>query len=108
MRKYALLNFALAAFLVLGAGCPPKDGGLVTDEPAGAEVRIYEVFGMDCPGCHGSIEKLVNKIPAIEKVEANWEKKILKVTVRPGSDLDDEEIYDAIKRANFTPGKRIE
>jgi hypothetical protein len=29
------------------------------------------------------------------------------VTIRPGSELKDEDIYDAIRRANFTPGKRI-
>lgn len=77
-------------------------------EPA-AEVRVYrvyEVFGMDCPGCHGGIEKLVKRIPAVEKAEANWEKKQLVVTVKPGYKLDDQDVIKAIKEANFTPGKR--
>jgi len=41
------------------------------------------------------------------EAEANWEKKRLVVTVNPGTPLNDEDIYDAIRRANFTPGKRI-
>lgn len=108
MRKHVGINLALAALVVLVAGCPTKDDSIIANEPAGGEVRIYEVFGMNCPGCHGSVEKLVRKIPAVETVEADWEKKTLKVTVRPGNDLDDDEIYDAITRANFTPGKRIQ
>jgi copper chaperone CopZ len=70
-------------------------------------LRVYEVFGMDCPGCHGGIEKLVKRIPAVEKAEANWEKKQLVVTVKPGHNLDDRDVMKAIKEANFTPGKRI-
>jgi len=62
---------------------------------------------MDCPGCHGALEKLVKKIPAIQQAEANWQKKQLVVSVRPGAELRDEDIYDAIRRANFTVGKRI-
>jgi cation transport ATPase len=73
-----------------------------------SEIRVYEVFGMDCPGCHGGLEKLVKKIPAIQQAEANWQKKQLMVSVRPGAELSDEDIYDAIRRANFTAGKRIE
>lgn len=70
-------------------------------------IRIYEVFGMNCPGCHGAVEKLVKKIPAVQEAEANWKDQRLTVTVRPGRELDDEDIYDAVRRANFTPGKRI-
>ena len=69
-------------------------------------MRIYEVFGMNCPGCHGAVEKLVKKIPAVEEAEANWKEQRLTVTVQPGSKLNDEDIYDAVRRANFTPGER--
>jgi copper chaperone CopZ len=68
---------------------------------------MYEVFGMDCPGCQGALEKLVKKIPAIQQAEANWQKKQLVVSVREGAELSDEDIHDAIRRANFTAGKRI-
>jgi copper chaperone CopZ len=62
---------------------------------------------MDCPDCQGGLEKLVKKIPAIQQAEANWQKKQLVVSVREGAKLSDEDIYDAIRRANFTAGKRI-
>ncbi|MDP6909839.1 MAG: hypothetical protein QF371_10050 [Flavobacteriales bacterium] len=71
-----------------------------------SETRVYEVFGMDCPGCHGGLEKLVEKISSLQEADANWIEQRLVVTVAPGNDLEDEVVYDAIKRANFTPGKR--
>lgn len=74
---------------------------------ADLEVRVYEVYGMNCPGCHGGVEKLVNKIPAVYDSKANWEKKELRIAVRPNLTLDDEEIFEAIRRANFTSGERI-
>ncbi|MBW2605844.1 MAG: cation transporter [Deltaproteobacteria bacterium] len=76
--------------------------------PEGMEVRVYEVFGMDCPGCHGGLEKLIEQIPGVEQAEANWEKKRVAVMVRKGTKLNDEDVYDAIKRANFTPGKKVQ
>lgn len=73
----------------------------------GSEVRIYEVFGMDCPGCHGGLENLVNEIPGVITSQANWEKQQLKVVLRPKAEVNDNTVYDAIKRANFTPGNRL-
>lgn len=75
--------------------------------PDGTTTRTYEVFGMDCPGCQGGLEKLVEKIPAVQDARANWEKQRLVVWVRPDGELDDEDVFDAIHRANFTPGRRI-
>ena len=72
-----------------------------------SETRIFEVFGMDCPGCHGGLEKLVKKVPSVQDAKANWKDKRLEVIVVPGQNLEDAVIYDAIRRANFTPGKRI-
>ena len=70
-------------------------------------IHEYEVFGMDCPGCHKGLEKLIKKIPSVQEAEANWKKKRLIITIRPGEALNDEDIHDAVKRANFTVGKRI-
>ena len=105
--KIIYLPIILLLF-VLMSGCSgtrsDKARQSITDSQAS---RIYEVFGMDCPGCHGGLEKLVNKIPAVQQSEANWEKQQLKIITRPDIDLDDQEIYDAIERANFTVGKRL-
>ena len=107
MTGKVVLVLISVALLAGGIGCAaPAQSTAVTGED-GSEIRVYEVFGMDCPGCHGVLEKLVKKIPAVQEAKANWQKKEFIVTVRPGSELDDEDIYDAIGRANFTPGKRI-
>ena len=107
MIRYVLLLLILSVLLVCGIGCAATGQGVIVKSTQNSETRVYEVFGMDCPGCHGGLEKLVEKIPAIQQAEANWQKKQLVVSVRPGAEMNDEDIYDAIQRANFTAGKRI-
>jgi hypothetical protein len=104
-----LLLITLAGLVLACAGCAAANHS-VTAEPqsAGLEVRIYEVFGMDCPGCHGGLEKLVLRIPEVQAAEANWEQKKLTVTVQPEAELDDEDVHEAIRNANFTPGERLQ
>ena len=103
MMRYVFLFI----MLFCGIGCNTTDKGLTVESMEASEARVYEVFGMNCPGCHGGLEKLVKKIPAVQEAEANWLQKQLVVTVRPEVELNDEDIYDAIRRANFTPGNRI-
>jgi hypothetical protein len=103
----SVLVAILCAILLISLGCSTGRSDAPSEMPEGTEVRIYEVFGMDCPGCHGGLEKLVDEIPAVEKSEANWKEKRLTVAVKPGSDLKDEDIMDAISRANLTPGERL-
>ncbi len=108
MIRHVFLLMLLAVFLVGASGCTTSGRNVNTQfTQEGSEARVYEMFGMDCPGCHGGVEKLVRKIPAVQQVEANWMEKQLVVTIKPGEELKDEEIYDAIRRANFTVGKRI-
>jgi copper chaperone CopZ len=105
-RRFGFI--ALVGVVLAFAGCAAADHS-IDAEPrgAGTEVRIYEVFGMDCPGCHGGLEKLVLRIPAVQSADANWEQKKLTITVRPGADLDDRDVHEAIRKANFTPGERL-
>ncbi len=105
MMRYGFLFLFIMLFC--GIGCNTPDEGLTVESMEESGIRVYEVFGMNCPGCHGGLEKLVKKIPDVQQAEANWVKKQLIVTVRPEAELKDEDIYDAIKRANFTPGNRI-
>jgi copper chaperone CopZ len=105
----ALITLTLVAAVLASAGCAVADRSVdMTPPDADLEVRVYEVFGMDCPGCHGGLEKLVLRIPAVQAAEANWEQKKLTVTVKPGVDLDDEDVYEAIRQANFTPGECLQ
>ncbi len=112
MRLLSIL-FVLSLLLNLSTGCSNSNQNIqnVSDEESGqesTEIRIYEIFGMDCPGCHGGIEQLAKKIPGVQNASANWKKKELRITVDPGSKLNDEDVYSAIKRANFTQGKRLQ
>jgi copper chaperone CopZ len=111
MMRYVFLPSILFVLLFCGFGCNTIDKGLTVESMGKSmeesETRVYAVFGMDCPGCHGGLEKLVKKIPDVQQAEANWVEKRLAVTVQPGAELNDEDIYDAIRRANFTPGKQI-
>ena len=89
------------------SGCATTGPSIAKESYKDSEIRIYEVFGMDCPACASGLDKLVEKIPAVKKSEANWNDKQLVVIVQPGEQLQDEDIFNAIKRSNFTPGKRI-
>ena len=104
-RIVFLVSFIL---LICGFGCNQSEQNRETVSIHKSGTRVYEVFGMDCPGCHGGLEKLVKKIAAVKEAQANWQKQQLIVVVQPDAELDDEDIYDAIKRANFTPGERIQ
>jgi len=102
---------SLIILTVLGAvliGCGSSTIDLAKYEQQGYEIRTYEVFGMDCPGCHGGLEKLVNGIDGVSNSRANWEKQKLVVIIAPGAQVSDERIFEAVRRANFTPGKRLD
>ena len=107
MMRYLLFTLILSGLLFCQIGCNSQQQPKTTESVAQSQTRIYEVFGMNCPGCHGGLEKLVKKIPAVKDARANWIKKQIHITLKPGAQLNDEDIYDAIRRANFTPGKRI-
>jgi copper chaperone CopZ len=103
-------TFLLVALLVVAmgwSGCTTvrrESAELAADE---YETQLYEVFGMNCPGCHEGLEKLVKKIPAVLDAKANWREQQLLVVLHPQAELKDEDVYDAIRRANFTVGKRL-
>lgn len=107
MTRYIKIRFALTLLIIGVFACASGNKDIDTEPDQESETRIYEVFGMDCPGCHGGLEKLLLKNPAIISAEANWVEKRVTIKVRSDSMLSDDEVFDAIKRANFTPGKRI-
>jgi copper chaperone CopZ len=105
MRKIGY-SFSLILLITFFSSCLSEIAKPALDSTEKIEIRIYEVFGMDCPGCQGGVEKLVNKIPGVLDSEANWRKKQIVVRIWSGEEVSDETIFDAIRRANFTPGKR--
>ena len=88
-------------------GGPEGNGTPAEDVSETTELR-YEVFGMDCPGCHGGVEKLVKKIPGVVGAQADYRTKEMRVEVEAGAGVTDEEVFEAVRKANFTPGKRLE
>ena len=102
-----MIGLIPTVILIQLLGCATTGSDFADLIAEGSEIMIYEVFGMDCPGCHGGLENLVNKIPGVRTSKANWDKQQLQVVLHPNAEVDDNAIYDAIKRANFTPGKRL-
>ncbi|MHC4622665.1 MAG: heavy-metal-associated domain-containing protein [Planctomycetota bacterium] len=107
MKQWIFWVLLMGLVLLCGIGCATTDHGTTVKSTEKYETRVYEVFGMNCPACHGAVEKLVKRIPAVESAEADWQRKQLVVIVRPEGQFNDEDVYAAIRRANFTPGKRL-
>ena len=107
MKKLSISLILILMPVLVTASVGSPDSSAIADSALTVN-RVYEVFGMDCPGCHGAVEKLVKKIPGVTDAKANWEEQKITIATEPGSDVNDEVIFDAIKRANFTPGARIE
>ena len=66
----------------------------------------YQVYGMNCPGCHRALEKQINKIPGVKSSKADWVKQEIKIF--SDTIISEEDIFKRIKKANFTPGEKIE
>ena len=113
-KKNTLLLIAVAFVLSLSAN--PVFAGDVEYETFTAEkdttsqknVVCYEVFGMDCPGCQSALEKQVKKIDGVAGAKASFKEKQVVIELKPGAKVSQEEIEKRIKKANFTPGKKIE
>ena len=69
-RYLAYFMFAICLMFISGCGAAAKKSINMTEVKA--DIRVYEVFGMDCPACAGGLDKLVVKNPAIKKSDAQW------------------------------------
>lgn len=75
---------------------------LPTEKTVQPDTLVYTVYGMDCPGCEGGLEKQVNKIHSVKSSRANWKRQELVVIVRKDSILNIEELDRRVKKSNFT------
>ena len=107
MHSKFLLLVLLISVTVFVYGCGGAKKNMSMEAEEGTQIRIYEVFGMDCPGCHSGMEKLADKIPGVIDSQANWKKQRLTVKVADETEVTDEAMFEAIRKANFTPGERI-
>jgi len=68
---------------------------------AGPSYRI-EVAGLACPFCAYGIEKKLNAVQGVERVETNIRDGVVIVTMKDGAVLDETAAKQAVKEAGFT------
>lgn len=61
-----------------------------------------EVAGLACPFCAYGIEKRLNALDGVEKVETHIEEGTVVVTMKDGAALDEAKAREAVKGAGFT------
>ena len=101
MRSTLVAIISLA--LLAGCSSAPEPQ---SDPQVGALIE-FEVFGMDCPGCHGGLENLALQIPGVHSAKASWVEKKLVLEIEEGAEVSENQVHDAINRANFTAGERL-
>jgi copper chaperone CopZ len=110
--KNSLIIIALAAFAFANtavyAGNIEEKIIIAENDTTQNKVVCYEVFGMDCPGCQSALEKQVKKIDSVADAKASFKEKQVVIEMKPGVKVSEDEIKKRIKKANFTPGKKIE
>lgn len=115
MKQTRLKLTVIAILLILSANSTetfaeiPYHQTDTTEQDSAKQVRVvsYQVFGMDCPGCQSALEKQVNKIDGVAGSKASFKKKLVEIEFKPDANVSDKEIEKRIKKANFTPGKKI-
>lgn len=112
-KRYNLRFLLVMLFLAMGTSVlfagnsQNTEVRIQADSIAQKDSVLYEVFGMDCPGCQSALEKQLKKIDGVADASASWKKKEVVIRLKPGTAVKEEEIFDRIERANFTPGKKI-
>lgn len=71
---------------------------------AAGKQYALEVAGLACPFCAYGIEKKLNAIQGVEKVEINIGESRAIVTMQEGATLNEEQARQAVKEAGFTLG----
>ena len=71
------------------------------------DTLTYKVYGMDCPGCHSALEKQINKLSSVDYSVADWLNQEVMIVVKRDSTIKEKELFEKIKKANFTPGEEI-
>jgi len=102
-----LRNILIATSIILAFAFSTKaqsSAQEVSESPK--DTLTFAVYGMDCPGCEGSLEKQVGKIDAIKNTKANWVDQKLKIILYPDSSLTIDLLEKRVKKANFTLDKK--
>ncbi len=63
------------------------------------------VDGLSCMFCAYSLERNFKKLDEVEEIDINVGEGIAKISLKPGTELSDEQIKDIVKNSGFTPGE---
>lgn len=107
MKNRLVILSTFSILLIVYLSCSGSSGSSTIGTDSKYDTQIYEVFGMDCPGCQTALNKVIRKIDGVIDSEASWVEKRLVIMLKPGSKLNEEDVFKAIRTANFTPGKRL-
>lgn len=66
-----------------------------------AEQRHFTVTGMSCGHCEQAVRDELDEVDGIAGIEVSAAKGTLTVTIEPGSDVDDDDIIDAVDEAGY-------
>ena len=69
--------------------------------------QVYKVYGMDCPGCHGGLEKNLEKIAGVTDAVANWKEQTVKLYLDDAAAVTRQQINQAVEDSNFTLGEQV-
>ncbi len=108
-RVLAIISIILALPEISKAQTNSQTETIIQKSNSGyqSDTITFTVYGMDCPGCEGGLEKQVNKIPYIKYSKANWVNQELKVVVEKDSIINIDELEKRVNKANFTLEKDI-
>lgn len=74
----------------------------ITGAIAAGTQYIMRVDGLACPYCAYGIEKKLKQIEGVEKIDVDLDKGLVKVDVREGTELEQEQMKQLYKDAGFT------
>lgn len=86
--KHIVLILALVVFASATLAAPP--------------IYKFHVDGLACPFCAYGIEKKLNALEGVERIEMNIKDGVVVVTMQDGVALDEADARKAVKDAGFT------
>lgn len=99
--------FTLTALLAtLLQGCATTVSTASSEED-GRPMITHSVYGMDCPGCHGGLEKNLEKIPGVADAAANWKQQTVTLYLASSDSVTYDQIKQAVENSNFTLGEVV-
>jgi mercuric ion binding protein len=95
---------ALFVCLLVAFGGAPVHAQSSDDERASPDATVY-VDGLACPFCAYGIEKKLNTLDDVQKMEVQLEEGRILLAFKEGASLAKEDLQEAVQNAGFTARK---